>query len=183
MSSIYICKQCLRSFKDLKNYKEHCFKVHQLNIKEKHIFKCSLCSYNTLIKSRYYAHMTSHLNNQIIRCSRCDFSTINKRDITSHNLWHRSNFDKNDIYAVLKNNNNFIKENTVHTKKRFDTQNLLDFNNEQLAKKQKILKSDFQNNNLNFISSIVSSNAILTPMDLKKDELKNCASNITSELI
>lgn len=85
----FICKSCTRSFKDRKNYKEHCYKAHQINIADKYVFKCCFCSYSTLLKSRYVSHNICHLNNQLLQCNKCDFSTINVRYMKKHERMHK----------------------------------------------------------------------------------------------
>lgn len=90
MSLDFICKQCSRVFKDRKNYKEHCFKIHHINITKKKVYKCSLCSYYTLLKSRYISHNICHLNNKVLKCSKCDFSTITVRNMKKHEQVHKN---------------------------------------------------------------------------------------------
>lgn len=83
----HVCKDCQRSFKDVNNYKEHRFQEHQAK-EFSNIRKCSMCSYATLLKSKYDCHMRCHLNNKVIKCNRCDYSTINIRHMSRHERMH-----------------------------------------------------------------------------------------------
>jgi hypothetical protein len=56
VTTTHTCKDCLRSFKDVNNYKEHRFQEHQIT-DYPNIRKCSMCSYATLLKSKYDCHM------------------------------------------------------------------------------------------------------------------------------
>lgn len=76
----HLCKDCYRTFKDINNYKEHRFQEHQE--KYTNVRQCSMCSYATLLKSKYDCHMRCHLNNKVIKCQRCNYSTINIRHMS-----------------------------------------------------------------------------------------------------
>jgi hypothetical protein len=76
----HLCKDCYRTFKDINNYKEHRFQEHQE--KYPNVRQCNMCSYATLLKSKYDCHMRCHLNNKVIKCQRCSYSTINIRHMS-----------------------------------------------------------------------------------------------------
>ncbi|CAF5199769.1 unnamed protein product, partial [Rotaria magnacalcarata] len=74
---LHICSQCTRTFKDINNFREHLFQEHgELGV---NVRQCHLCSYATLLKSKYDCHIRCHLNNRVIRCQKCNYSTINIR--------------------------------------------------------------------------------------------------------
>ena len=98
-SPSHTCKDCLRSFKDINNYKEHRFQEHKVT-EFPNIRQCKMCSYATLLKSKYDCHMRCHLNNKVIKCQRCSYSTINIRHMSKHERLHMIN---------IKNKNNGIK--------------------------------------------------------------------------
>lgn len=77
----HLCKDCFRTFKDINNYKEHRFQEHQE--KYPNVRQCNMCSYATLLKSKYDCHMRCHLNNKVIKCQRCSYSTINIRHMST----------------------------------------------------------------------------------------------------
>ena len=78
----HLCKDCFRTFKDINNYKEHRFQEHQE--KYPNVRQCNMCSYATLLKSKYDCHMRCHLNNKVIKCQRCSYSTINIRHMSKY---------------------------------------------------------------------------------------------------
>ncbi|CAF0776855.1 unnamed protein product [Didymodactylos carnosus] len=83
---LHVCSRCHRTFKDINNFREHLFQEHgekYLNVRQ-----CKLCSYATLLKSKYDCHMRCHLNNRIIKCNKCDYSTINIRHMSKHERMH-----------------------------------------------------------------------------------------------
>ena len=89
----YLCQDCFRTFKDVNNFKEHRFQEHAIR-EYPNVKKCKLCSYATLLKSKYDCHMRCHLNNKIIRCNRCDYSTINIRHMSRHERMHMISLSK-----------------------------------------------------------------------------------------
>ena len=122
---IHECKDCSRTFKDVNNYKEHRFQEHQVT-EYQNVRKCSLCSYATLLKSKYDCHMRCHLNNKVIKCQRCEYSTINIRHMSRHERMHmlQSNpsikpllFSKvpstNDSTKKLELNEEMIRKNKI----------------------------------------------------------------------
>ncbi|CAF1292382.1 unnamed protein product [Adineta steineri] len=83
---IHICTQCARTFKDINNFREHLFQEHgELGV---NVRQCHLCSYATLLKSKYDCHIRCHLNNRVIRCQKCNYSTINIRHMSKHERQH-----------------------------------------------------------------------------------------------
>lgn len=53
--SIHICSQCTRTFKDINNFREHLFQEHgEIGV---NVRQCYLCSYATLLKSKYDCHL------------------------------------------------------------------------------------------------------------------------------
>jgi hypothetical protein len=80
----HLCKDCFRTFKDINNYKEHRFQEHQE--KYPNVRQCNMCSYATLLKSKYDCHMRCHLNNKVIKCQRCSYSTINIRHMSKYSI-------------------------------------------------------------------------------------------------
>ncbi|CAF1408155.1 unnamed protein product [Adineta ricciae] len=82
----HICSQCTRTFKDINNFREHLFQEHgELGV---NVRQCHLCSYATLLKSKYDCHIRCHLNNRVIRCQKCNYSTINIRHMSKHERQH-----------------------------------------------------------------------------------------------
>lgn len=54
---LHICSQCTRTFKDINNFREHLFQEHgELGV---NVRQCHLCSYATLLKSKYDCHIVS----------------------------------------------------------------------------------------------------------------------------
>lgn len=106
-TTTHLCKDCFRTFKDINNYKEHRFQEH--NITEyPNIRKCTMCSYATLLKSKFDCHMRCHLNNKVIKCNRCDYSTINIRHMSRHERMHMMSHNSSKSYSafsVIKKNN------------------------------------------------------------------------------
>ena len=52
---LHICSQCTRTFKDINNFREHLFQEHgELGV---NVRQCHLCSYATLLKSKYDCHI------------------------------------------------------------------------------------------------------------------------------
>ncbi len=52
---VHICSQCTRTFKDINNFREHLFQEHgELGV---NVRQCHLCSYATLLKSKYDCHI------------------------------------------------------------------------------------------------------------------------------
>ena len=54
---MHICSQCTRTFKDINNFREHLFQEHGefgVNVRQ-----CHLCSYATLLKSKYDCHIVT----------------------------------------------------------------------------------------------------------------------------
>ncbi|CAF3631070.1 unnamed protein product [Rotaria socialis] len=83
---LHICSQCTRTFKDINNFREHLFQEHgELGV---NVRQCHLCSYATLLKSKYDCHIRCHLNNRVIRCQKCNYSTINIRHMSKHERQH-----------------------------------------------------------------------------------------------
>ncbi|RNA24510.1 hypothetical protein BpHYR1_006303 [Brachionus plicatilis] len=98
----HLCKDCFRTFKDINNYKEHRFQEHSIT-DYPNIRKCSMCSYATLLKSKFDCHMRCHLNNKVIKCNRCDYSTINIRHMSRHERMHMMPHTKNcSAFSVIK---------------------------------------------------------------------------------
>ena len=93
-SPSHMCKDCLRTFKDINNYKEHRFQEHQIT-EFPNIRQCKMCSYATLLKSKYDCHMRCHLNNKVIKCQRCSYSTINIRHMSKHERSHMMSLKAN----------------------------------------------------------------------------------------
>jgi len=55
---LHICSQCTRTFKDINNFREHLFQEHgELGV---NVRQCHLCSYATLLKSKYDCHIVKH---------------------------------------------------------------------------------------------------------------------------
>jgi hypothetical protein len=51
----HICSQCPRTFKDINNFREHLFQEHgEIGV---NVRQCHLCSYATLLKSKYDCHI------------------------------------------------------------------------------------------------------------------------------
>lgn len=122
------CKECFRTFKDINNYKEHRFQEHQ-STEFPNVRKCSMCSYATLLKSKYDCHMRCHLNNKVIKCHRCPYSTINIRHMSRHERMHMvASNTGNTLHIAEKNSSiniqnhlnkissNTLKNNKVHKK-------------------------------------------------------------------
>lgn len=86
-NTFHMCKDCFRTFKDVNNYKEHRFQEHHIT-EFPNIRQCKMCSYATLLKSKFDCHMRCHLNNKVIRCQRCNYSTINIRHMSRHERMH-----------------------------------------------------------------------------------------------
>ncbi|CAF4277792.1 unnamed protein product [Rotaria socialis] len=87
---VHICSQCTRTFKDINNFREHLFQEHgELGV---NVRQCHLCSYATLLKSKYDCHIVwvprCHLNNRVLRCQKCNYSTINIRHMSKHERQH-----------------------------------------------------------------------------------------------
>ncbi|UJR30959.1 hypothetical protein I4U23_018471 [Adineta vaga] len=83
---LHICSQCTRTFKDINNFREHLFQEHgELGV---NVRQCHLCSYATLLKSKYDCHIRCHLNNRVLRCQKCSYSTINIRHMSKHERQH-----------------------------------------------------------------------------------------------
>ncbi|CAF0796434.1 unnamed protein product [Rotaria sp. Silwood1] len=83
---VHICSQCTRTFKDINNFREHLFQEHgELGV---NVRQCHLCSYATLLKSKYDCHIRCHLNNRVLRCQKCNYSTINIRHMSKHERQH-----------------------------------------------------------------------------------------------
>ena len=54
---LHICSQCNRTFKDINNFREHLFQEHgELGV---NVRQCHLCSYATLLKSKYDCHIVT----------------------------------------------------------------------------------------------------------------------------
>ena len=103
-TTTHLCKDCFRTFKDINNYKEHRFQEHSIT-DYPNIRKCTMCSYATLLKSKFDCHMRCHLNNKVIKCNRCDYSTINIRHMSRHERMHMmsQNSSKNfSAFSVIK---------------------------------------------------------------------------------
>lgn len=155
----HMCKQCSRSFKDINNYKEHCFQEHQIQGSQK-VHKCGMCSYATLLKSKYDCHMRCHLNNEVVKCKYCDYSTINIR--------HMSRHERNHIMT-----NNIISQNSdkleINKRKLLVQSNvsLMDsVENESRMKKAKVIKHDFQNGTFSGGTSIINPDEL----EIKKND-------------
>ncbi|CAF2402367.1 unnamed protein product [Rotaria sp. Silwood2] len=83
---VHICSQCTRTFKDINNFREHLFQEHgELGV---NVRQCHLCSYATLLKSKYDCHIRCHMNNRVLRCQKCNYSTINIRHMSKHERQH-----------------------------------------------------------------------------------------------
>lgn len=129
-SNSYLCKDCFRTFKDVNNFKEHRFQEHHIR-EYPNVKKCKLCSYATLLKSKYDCHMRCHLNNKIIRCQKCDYSTINIRHMSRHERMHMISMSSSSSSSQMTNNNN---KSTVHSE------------NKQLATPSKFINKRFKSN-------------------------------------
>lgn len=99
-STTHLCKDCFRTFKDINNYKEHRFQEHNIT-DYPNIRKCNMCSYATLLKSKYDCHMRCHLNNKVIKCNRCDYSTINIRHMSRHERMHMMSHSSTKNYSAF----------------------------------------------------------------------------------
>lgn len=62
-----------------------------------------MCSYATLLKSKYDCHMRCHLNNKVIKCQRCNYSTINIRHMSKHERLHMINIKKQNSSKHFEN--------------------------------------------------------------------------------
>ncbi len=128
----HTCKDCLRSFKDINNYKEHRFQEHKVT-EFPNVRQCKMCSYATLLKSKFDCHMRCHLNNKVIKCQRCDYSTINIRHMSKHERLHMLN---------IKNKNeqqHYIQKQNRHKTSKDEVESFHFFNKER---KQSLTSND-----------------------------------------
>lgn len=116
---LHICSQCTRTFKDINNFREHLFQEHgELGV---NVRQCHLCSYATLLKSKYDCHIRCHLNNRVIRCQKCNYSTINIRHMSKHERLHSLNSNaNNNNNSTINSNENSLRE---VKRARLDTDN------------------------------------------------------------
>ncbi|CAF0708236.1 unnamed protein product [Brachionus calyciflorus] len=140
-SASHLCKDCFRTFKDINNYKEHRFQEHHIT-EYPNIRKCSMCSYATLLKSKYDCHMRCHLNNKVIKCNRCDYSTINIRHMSRHERMH----------MVTSSDKIKTKTSAFHSfgKKKYLKKAL------ESTEKSKSQEEKFQNINFEMIKNIIT---------------------------
>jgi hypothetical protein len=140
----HMCKDCFRTFKDINNYKEHRFQEHQIT-DYPNIRKCSMCSYATLLKSKYDCHMRCHLNNKVIKCHRCDYSTINIRHMSRHERMHMISMNQSrepsklsELHAIsLKKSKDSMLAKSYLKKAKLKTAfKLLNNNNQQQQQQQ-----------------------------------------------
>ena len=144
----HMCKDCFRTFKDINNYKEHRFQEHQIT-DYPNIRKCSMCSYATLLKSKYDCHMRCHLNNKVIKCHRCDYSTINIRHMSRHERMHMISMNQarepnklNELHAIsLKKSKDSLLAKSYLKKAKLKTAFKLLNNNQQHGLSKDLMSS------------------------------------------
>jgi len=137
-AQLHKCQDCSRSFKDVNNYKEHRFQEHRIT-GYANVRKCSLCSYATLLKSKYDCHMRCHLNNKVIKCNKCDYSTINIRHMSRHERMHMS-LNKIGVLDESKSVQTSSLFNTPTTNQHTNLKNSNDDNEVKNRKKLSKLK-------------------------------------------